>query len=325
MEETNTSGVEISSIIICVYDGTSFDPIFRKFNDDTKNKNNMVIYNISYKETDELVKLLKEQITTESIKLLQIKNSIESIDPSNVIFYYECCSDCEYFSPNNNKYNFPTKETIGHIVFLIKEKNFMVICGDFSLKSLIGEWDESSLGKNPFTIVGSTCGSMTLLFDKGTLINSSSEQLKLVGTLSETDSMIVDSLPSTIVYNVVDLSEEILPYILEVLTVVDDKKNKYPHCRTIDGKYEGTAGHCILKYSNGGILMTSNCHFIELLKIDTSIETVVSQARGMYGEVYSQRIEEELRSAPTESMRTDSMNNYIVRMVSDTTPSMKPK
>ena len=320
-----SSSDEITSIIICIHDGSSYDNIFRKFSSETQRKDKMLVYNVSYDKMNRLVSSLKNIVSSNIDEYIdQIKHNIEMVDHSNVVFYYECCSACENYQIEHDKYHFPNIETIGNISFLIREKHFMVICGDFSLKSLICDWNVELLGKKPFYITGSTSGMLTLLFDRETLNNSSSEQLKLVGSLSSSDSLIVDSLPGTIVYNVNDLTDETdLPYSLEVLTVVKDEQNKYQHCETIDGNYDGTAGHCILKYNEGGMLMTSNCHFIELLKIDTSIETIVEHARDMYGEDYSQRIEDELRSAPTETLRNDSMTSYIVRMVSDTTPSAK--
>ena len=42
---------------------------------------------------------------------------------------------------------------------------FMVMCSDFSLKALIGLWDESLLGPNPFVKAGEFSTKFTLKFD----------------------------------------------------------------------------------------------------------------------------------------------------------------
>jgi len=34
--------------------------------------------------------------------------------------------------------------------------------------------------------------------------------------------------------------------------------------------YEGTAGHVLLTYPSGGMILTSMGHWVELMKIDTS-------------------------------------------------------
>lgn len=74
----------------------------------------------------------------------------------------------------------------------------------------------------------------------------------------------------TILYCVDSTKTDHKDYKLEVLTVVTSRKApKSNYISKID-EYEGTAGHVLLTYPSGGMLLSSMGHWIELMKIDTS-------------------------------------------------------
>lgn len=52
---------------------------------------------------------------------------------------------------------------------------------DFSLKSLIHEWDSAKLGPNPFKKIGETSSPIELSFEKEKLRDCPSAQLQVVG------------------------------------------------------------------------------------------------------------------------------------------------
>jgi len=49
------------------------------------------------------------------------------------------------------------------------------------------------------------------------------------------------------------------------------------------GDKEGVCGHYILTYPSGGSLLTSSGHWIELMKLDSSFESMVKLAKEEYG------------------------------------------
>lgn len=55
-----------------------------------------------------------------------------------------------------------------------------------------------------------------------------------------------------------------------MLTVVPQLKPKKPEYISQVGEHVGSAGHVILKYPSGGLLLVSMGHWVELMKIDTS-------------------------------------------------------
>lgn len=59
-------------------------------------------------------------------------------------------------------------------------------------------------------------------------------------------------------------------YNLQVLTVVSNIKPPKKQYISKVGQFEGSAGHVLLKYPTGGMILTSMGHWIELMKIDTS-------------------------------------------------------
>lgn len=73
---------------------------------------------------------------------------------------------------------------------------------DFSLKALIGLWDEEILGPNPYQQVDETSDTILLNFNGEDLIESPSSQLQVVGKLAENGSLQVSVLGGTIVYGV---------------------------------------------------------------------------------------------------------------------------
>ena len=63
------------------------------------------------------------------------------------------------------------------------------------------------------------------------------------------------------------------------------------------GDYKGTAGHVLLKYKSGGLLLTSMGHWIELLKIDTSDTTFFKVARETFGDAYANDLQIQYEAA----------------------------
>lgn len=69
--------------------------------------------------------------------------------------------------------------------FLVREYGCLVMFSDFSLKSIIKDWDTNLLGPNPFVEVGEFSGNLILAFDCEPLKASPSSQLNIVGNLCD--------------------------------------------------------------------------------------------------------------------------------------------
>ena len=74
----------------------------------------------------------------------------------------------------------------------------------------------------------------------------------------------------TIVYCVNSKNLKHNTYKLQVLTVVSSIPAPSAHLTSKVGDFEGSAGHVLLRYPSGGMILTSMGHWIELMKIDTS-------------------------------------------------------
>ena len=57
----------------------------------------------------------------------------------------------------------------------------------------------------------------------------------------------------------------------------------------IDG-HIGTAGHVLLTYKNGGCILTSIGHWIELMKINTNERKLFERAEKMFGPVIAEKM-----------------------------------
>lgn len=72
-------------------------------------------------------------------------------------------------------------------------------------------------------------------------------------------------------------------YKLQVLTVVSNIKPPKQNYASKIGEFEGSAGHVLLKYPSGGMILTSMGHWIELMKIDTSEKKLFEVAEQEFG------------------------------------------
>lgn len=97
------------------------------------------------------------------------------MDPDCVVFNWECCGhySSESFGEGNKKLFTFVKRMI--------DKKFLCMFSDFSLKALVGQWDNSILGPNPFKKVGETSETVELRFKAGDLKECPSAQLQTVG------------------------------------------------------------------------------------------------------------------------------------------------
>lgn len=206
------------------------------------------------------------------------------------------------------------------------------MCSDFSLKALIAEWSEEHLGPNPFVKLENECDQQFQLdFLPEELQNEEvPQQLQVVGELcSEQGKAIVAAMSNTIVYTVDPRRAHTDLYELKVLTVVSSWSGGGGSCPeamkcsvgTGDVEKRGAAGHVTLTYASGGQLLTSMGHWIELTRIDTSLESVIQVVARNFGQADLARLNAEYDQLNSAADRQECMQRWSKEMVQKSVPT----
>merc|ERR1711972_237141 len=149
-----------------------------------------------------------------------------------------------------------------------------------------------------------------------------SAQLQRAGELCESASATVKALGGTIAYTVdAGVPASTNAYSLEVLTVATEMPGvstaSLPQeriCRA--GDRQGAAGHVLLKYPSGGLLLVSAGHWIELVQLDgVTEERLLQTAAAQYGGSYAASWSAQMVSAPSAEMRSQMCQAFAQQMV----------
>merc|ERR1712048_649990 len=206
-----------------------------------------------------------------------------------------------------------------------------VMCSDFSLKSLLYEWSEQQLGPNPFKQVGTCNHQFKLEFIPSDLQQECvPQQLQVVGELcTDKGEAVVTALSDTILYTVKPERQATDVYDLKVLTVVSDfaggsgQMSDHMTCCLGTGSTQktGAAGHVVLTYKSGGQLVTSMGHWIELSRIDTSLDAVMRAAAHNFGAEEADDFQREYALQTTDADRYECVQRRSKSLVSKSMPS----
>jgi len=196
------------------------------------------------------------------------------------------------------------------------------------LKALITDWSEEHLGPNPFLNIGETSGNVNLQFQPSDLQNDEvPQQLQVVGQLcAERGSAVVGTLSATVVYTVNPKRPATDLYTLKVLTVASDVRVRVAEhlmCSVGEGDNmkRGAAGHVTLTYSGGGQIITSMAHWIELTKIDTSLEAVLRCSAQEFGEAEVREFRGKLDTLSTDAERYECLQFQSKQLISKSAPT----
>merc|ERR1711879_682535 len=266
----------------------------------------------------------------------KLVEDIQSVEADSVVFNWECCSGCgdncfpgcsipaRQRAPQQGS---PTMLLMG----LALRRGHTVMCSDFSLKSLLAEWSEQHLGPNPFKQVGQCNHQFKLEFIPSDLQGEDvPQQLQVVGELcTERGEAVVSALSNTIVYTVKPDRQATDVYDLKVLTIVSDFASTsapipdHMKCSVGNGSNQkrGAAGHVVLTYKSGGQLVTSMGHWIELSRIDTSLDAVMRAAEHNFGAEEVADFQREYAMQRTDSARYECVQRHSKAMVSKSMPS----
>lgn len=319
---------KLVGVVVTIFSGTSYDGMFREVEPTTVPGERISTYSIGCVD----VKLLHDYLVAAMPvpeAWTSLIEDLQSVRPDSVIFNWECCSvvDDNGFPACFEAHARTSDSMTMSFIWLLLSRGFTAMCSDFSLKALIGEWSEEHLGPNPFLKVGETSGQVKLEFQPSDLQNEEvPQQLQVVGQLcSDRGSAIVETLGGTIVYTVNPERAATDLYTLKVLTVVSDMAiPERLQCTVGDGDAvkRGAAAHVTLTYAqSGGQLVTSMAHWIELTKIDTSLEAVMRCAAQEFGEGEVDSIYQEMNCLETEAERSECLQKRSKALIQKSAPT----
>lgn len=211
--KTDDNYEQLCEIVITVYDGSSFDKLFRDYDAPGRRVYSLdtesVIQLIPYFDRlglDELDKILSSPYTEEWIR--EIIEKIQLIGVRYTTINIECCSSfsSKAFSAVDRNIDMMA------LTAVCMEKGMKMIFADFALKALIGAWDEELLGmKCPFVNIGNTRGNICVKFPIEACKNCVFVQLSAVAQLAfpemKTDEsevsiskIVMSAISNTIVY-----------------------------------------------------------------------------------------------------------------------------
>jgi len=320
-DEDVKSELPIESMIITVRGGQSYDSLFTTYKQHSPT-GRAAVHVIDYSLLPQITCMLNNDLTNATPLVQLIHDTMAKISHQNIMFNFECCSGCSHQKHHfeTHQYKFP-KYQVMELMSKLKELSIMVACGDFSLKALITDWNSDILGECPFVNAGEVDGEITLMFDVDSVTNCTSKQLSRFAELSTDGQAHVGTMPGTIVYNVKQNLTD-MPYEINVLTVVQNTYKNYTACtETTVGKFKGTAGHVMLTYPDTNWrLLVSNCHFIELVRIDTTLDKFRQVSQKTYGKTMADNIYRGISSLPLEQQAC-ALQREVSRVVSSTQPT----
>lgn len=328
------------AVIVTIYTESSYDDLFRAVPQQSPNPDySVALFEMDHETIPVIMNYLQhrdDDNMSRNPAFQQVMDAIAQVEPSSVVFNFECCDHCSDngFACNSNHQQQSNNSIVMPFVRRLIDAGYMVMFGDFSLKALIHDWDAALLGPNPFQSL-STCNfSMSLAFDSQQLLACPSGQLQSLGRLNDGISSVeMHCLTGTITCTLKEESEYTVNndmYTLEVLTIatkVDQfeanpdaklepeirealKKTRTRRLLKIGNK-EGYLGHALLKYRSGGSILVSSGHWIELTRVEANEDRLIEELNVRYGRTYSQQVAEELASLgnnKSERMRMVSMN-----------------
>merc|ERR1712187_736346 len=149
----------------------------------------------------------------------------------------------------------------------------------------------------------------------------------MAGQLCEEGSAIVREMAGTIAYTVDSKKADTSAYSLQLLTVASNMETvdlaglpSHLTCE-VDG-HRGCAGHVLLTYPSGGMLLVSAGHWLELSHIGGSIseETLVRVTATSYGEARAEEVKRELLNCASGEARKASVQTLAPLYVQQSPP-----
>jgi NAD-dependent dihydropyrimidine dehydrogenase PreA subunit len=343
---------KLVGVIVTIYEGSSYDAMFREVQPTTVPGERISTYSISCSEVEKMHVFLASlvPIPEDQVMWRALVDDVRQGAADSVVFNWECCSGCGdcAFPRSHGPCLHPAQgqrqqqqrtgpsATMQFMGFALRS-GFTVMCSDFSLKSLIHEWSEEHLGPNPFLQVGECDEQICLEFVPSDLSQEEvPQQLQVVGELcADSGKAVVTAMGSTIVYTVNPNRKPTQLYDLKVLTVATDYcRGSFPSigdgemsdnmkCAVGEGANQkrGVAGHVTLTYAEGGQLVTSMGHWIELTRIDATVESVMRVAEHNFGGVEAENFRKVYMEQATDADRSEWVQKSCHKYVTQSAPT----
>lgn len=321
---------KLVAVIITISEGSSYDDMFSTVKPTTVAGERVSTYAVGCRDMAKMHQLLSSASPMpESAEAWRcLVEDVQAVPADSVVFNWECCDACgnHAFPSSGQTAGASGSETLLFMGFAVRS-GWTVMCSDFSLKSLIFDWSEEQLGPNPFLELGGCSGQVMLEFAPAELANEEvPQQLQVVGELcGDKGKAVIEAMGDTIVYSVNPTRIKTDKYDLKVLTVVTDGVHVAENMKCAVGegnnRRSGAAGHVTLTYKEGGQIVASNGHWIELTRVDVSLEAIERAAARNFGGEELRSFQAEWACAATDQARTDVMQSRAKKLVQQSAPS----
>mmetsp|Transcript_1561 Transcript_1561/g.1660 ORF Transcript_1561/g.1660 Transcript_1561/m.1660 type:complete len:372 (-) Transcript_1561:86-1201(-) len=327
-------------VIVTIFAGPSYDENFREVRPETVPGEKVSTFSANLLAVNKLQDYLSGQQRPPPGIWAQLVEDIGSVSADSVTFNWECCGACgdQGFCKTRSRSSRSSRSSLTsptmHFIAFALQRGFSVMCSDFSLKALVADWSEELLGPNPFVRLPGSCDCQFQLefFPEHLKHEDVPQQLQVVGELCMQDGKaVVSALGDTILYTLNPRRETTDRYQVKVLTVVTQWRGsdvaEAMKCEVEQGdmKKRGVAGHVALSYPSGGQLVTSMGHWIELTRINTSIESMMQVAARNFGEQELSKQRAELSSARNDVERQRCVQKLSKEMIQKSVPSSMKK
>jgi hypothetical protein len=235
---------ELAGVIISFCNCSSFDSLFSTVQQRSVEGSQVLTYAATSGTEEALIKVLNRNFTKADVTLRECAGAIDRLSrksPASVVFNWECSSGFAAEKLGSQS------KAIYELLGIVISRGYMAMFSDFSLKALINEWDEKTLGPNPFVKVGETGETIKMKFDKDQLLACPSSQLQAVARLSTTDEISVHAMGGTIQYAVDQKREQTNLYEVEVLTLASNFPAPSPHLWSSLKGYKSLPAHVLMK------------------------------------------------------------------------------
>jgi len=326
---------KLVAVMVTIFQGSSFDENFRVLESTTVPGERISTYSLDCCDVKKLHDYMaeREPVPAAPSTWAELLEDIRSVSADSVTLNWECCSACsERGFPHclGSRSRGRPREANGtmQLMGLAVRRGYTVMCSDFSLKALIKDWSEEELGPNPFVQFKEECDNeFQLEFIVSDLQHEEvPQQLQVVGELCEEGKAVVHALGGTIMYTVNPRRKQTELYELKVLTVATVSDLLVPEamkCSIGEGDHEkrGAAGHVTLTYASGGQIVTSMGHWIELSRIDTSAELVMSVAAKNFGQGEFSKFQSEMNALGSAEERQAHVQRFSHELVQKSMPT----
>lgn len=330
--EDNTANMPVVAVVVTVHDGSSYDPLFREYRQESA-EGRVSVWEASTPALGALLDLLQSESapTAPGDPVTELAAELAAVNADSVVFNWECCSGC-------SDAGFADTRVVLRAIEVLLSRGHTLMFSDFSLKALTGAWSRretpSSFGPCPLVKIGEFGARFELRFDAKALQSCGSAQLERVGDLCENGEASVVAMGGTIAYT---LDADVLraaPYRAELLTVATAYEGtsalkKFAGALQgarvcVIGSHRGAAGHVRLRFPNGGSVLLSCGHWVELVKLDVTAERLVQVAEREYGVTRSNQMAQELAQA-APARRAELMQQYAKEIVVQSSPGAYTK